>query len=61
MKIRLKRKTQGDCVPHELKSRIVDFLACQRSVQCCEIGENLLGNAKIEFLLSREIYKMANI
>ena len=38
---------QGNWVLCELKSRNADFAACQRSVQCCKIGENLLGNAEM--------------
>ena len=41
---------QGNWVPYELKSRNADFTACQRSVHCCKIGENLLGNAEMEGL-----------
>ena len=37
---------QGNWVPYELKSRNADFAACQRSVQCCKIGENILANAE---------------
>ena len=38
---------QGNWLPYELKSRNADFAACQRLVQCCKIGENLLGNAEM--------------
>ena len=32
---------------YELILRDVDFAACQRSVQCCKTGNNLLGNAEM--------------
>ena len=36
---------QGNWVLYKLKSRDVDLTACQRSIQFCKTGENLLGNA----------------
>ena len=38
---------QGNWVPHELKPKKADFEICQRSVQCCKIGENLFENAEM--------------
>ena len=38
---------KGNWVPYEFKPRGVDFAACQRSVECCKTGENLLGNAEM--------------
>ena len=38
---------QGNWVSYELKSRNAVFEICQRSVQCCKIDENLLGNAEM--------------
>ena len=32
---------------YELMSKNADFAACQRSVQCCKIGEKLLVNAEM--------------
>ena len=43
---------QGNWVPYELKLRDVDFAACQQSVQCCKVGENLLGYAEMGGLTS---------
>ena len=36
---------QGNRVPYDFKPRYVDFAACQRSIQLCKRGENLLANA----------------
>ena len=41
---------RGNLIPYELKSRDIHIAACQRLVQCCKTGENLLGNAEIEGL-----------
>ena len=38
---------QWNWIPYELKSKDVDFAAYQRSVQCCQIVENLFGNVKM--------------
>ena len=46
---------QDNWVPYELKSRNANFAACQQSVQCCKIGENLLGSAEMGDITSPAI------